>query len=124
MDIESRKQLFNDITSKVKHYKIAVDGVPKIESVNDIPVDRISISKRGALSVEWYEHEYDTNTQSAYVGEIRHKFVCYMTGVFMSDEDALATAKNEIAKDLDYQITEAKQELSQLEEYKRRLMEA
>lgn len=121
MDIESRKQLFNDVASKVKLYKIAVDEMPKIERIDDISVSDISISKNGVLFVEWHDSTYDLDKKCAPVGKIWHNFASHMTGVFMSDEDALAAVKNELVEDLDCRIAEAKQELNRLEDRKRSL---
>lgn len=121
MDIESRKQLFKSIVDKVKLYKIAIDETPKIERIDDISVNDMSIFKNGTLFVGWYDSTYDLDKQCAPVGEIWHKFVSHMTGVFMSDEDALAAAKKELVEDLDCRIAEAKQDLSRLEDRKRSL---
>ena len=111
MDIETRKQLYNEHVN-CKFMKVTKAGQA---SIQDIIVDYVLVDKYGNVFVEWHSGTY-SDSHFAEVNMVNQAFDNYISGIFTDEATAKAVAAEWFDRQKQEKIAELEAELKKLKE--------
>lgn len=112
IDVNARKELFKEYAACM-WMKVTKEG--KIARSSRIDISYVRIDKDGNVYVEWHDNKYSTALKTARVNAVDQAEIGYcIRGVFTSEDEAKAAAKEWFNEERRERIEQLEKELAEL----------